>query len=254
VEISGFGNLLQQFEKEIELPGRKIVICGERLGILSESKERKDDKETWKSVFCLFNFSKNYSLEKYLQFEQNEKCMCACFVPRDEGKGFLCFGCVTDFQTYPSLRAQKPCIKVYSYEKDKDPLLNFLYLFPVEDIPTAMEVYLDKLLVGVGRRLVLFEIYSSKLLLKAARLGLASFVNSISVEGEKIITSEVFNSFTVYRLNPVEKSFDYIGEDLLPRFLSTSFLLDGEYGVIAGGDKFGNFFISKFSESTICFT
>jgi hypothetical protein len=62
---------LQQFDKEIELPGRKIVICGERLGILSEGKEKIEDKETWKSVFCLFNSFKNYSLENYLQFEQN---------------------------------------------------------------------------------------------------------------------------------------------------------------------------------------
>jgi hypothetical protein len=50
-------------------------------------------------------------------------------------------------------------------------------------------------------------------------------------------------------LNHIEKSFDYIGEDILPRFISASYILDGNYGVIAGGDKFGNFFVSKFSES-----
>lgn len=126
-------------------------------------------------------------------------------------------------------------------------MLTLLYSFSVEDIPTAMEVYLDKLLVGVGKKLILFDIFASKLLIRAVRASLPSYLNSIVVEGEKIITSELFNSFTIYRLNSIEKTFDYIGEDILPRFISASFILDGNYGVIAGGDKFGNFFVSKFS-------
>lgn len=104
-----------------------------------------------------------------------------CYIPRDTGKGYICFGCVTDYQTYPSLRAQKPSIKVYSYEKEKDTLLTLLYTYAIEDIPTAMEVYLDKLLVGVGKKLILFEIYPSKLLMKAVRPSISSYLNSIAV-------------------------------------------------------------------------
>jgi len=55
------------------------------------------------------------------------------------------------------------------------------------------------------------------------------------------------NSFTLLRHNPLSKTFEYVGEDILPRFISTAHLIDGDYGVIAGGDKFGNFFISKLS-------
>jgi hypothetical protein len=107
--------------------------------------------------------------------------MSICYVPRDAGKGYLCFGCVTDYQTYPTLRAQRPCIKIFSYEKDKDPLLSLLYRFSIEDIPTTMEVYLDKLLVGVGKKLILYDIYSSKLLIKAVRPNLSSYLNNIAV-------------------------------------------------------------------------
>jgi hypothetical protein len=42
-----------------------------------------------------------------------------------------------------------------------------------------------------------------------------------------------------------------VGEDILPRFVSCACLVDGDYGVIAGGDKFGNFFVSKLSERTL---
>jgi hypothetical protein len=59
------------------------------------------------------------------------------------------------------------------------------------------------------------------------------------------------NSFTLFRHNPLNKIFEYVGEDILPRFISCACLIDGDYGVIAGGDKFGNFFVSKLSERTL---
>lgn len=44
IEISGFENLLQQFDKDIEYTGRKIVLCEDRIGVLSENKERRVDR------------------------------------------------------------------------------------------------------------------------------------------------------------------------------------------------------------------
>ena len=90
-----------------------------------------------------------------------------------------------------------------------------------------MEAYLDKLIVGVGKKLMLFEIMAKKLVLLAVREDLRSLVQTISVEGEKIIISEVMNSFTVLRLNIIDKTFDYIGEDILPRYTTATALLDG---------------------------
>ena len=52
-----------------------------------------------------------------------------------------------------------------------------------------MEAYLDKLIVGVGKKLMLFEIMAKKLVLLAVREDLRSLVQTISVEGEKIIIS-----------------------------------------------------------------
>ena len=36
-----------------------------------------------------------------------------------------------------------------------------------------------------------------------------------------------------------------IGQDALGRFTTCACLMDGEGGLMAGGDKFGNFYISK---------
>lgn len=61
------------------------------------------------------------------------------------------------------------------------------------------------------------------------------------------------NSFTLFRHNPQARTFEYVGEDILPRFVTAAQLVDGDYGVIAGGDKFGNLFVSKLSESILSF-
>ena len=44
-----------------------------------------------------------------------------------------------------------------------------------------MEAFFNKLIVGVGRKLMLFEILGSKLVLRAVREGLRSLVQNISV-------------------------------------------------------------------------
>ena len=99
-------------------------------------------------------------------------------------------GTTRNYRSYPSPSSGQSQIKVYeSFQINGETVMNSLFSFPVEDVPSAMEAYLDKLIVGVGKKLILFEILSKKLLLRAVREGLRSLVQTISVEGEKIIIS-----------------------------------------------------------------
>jgi splicing factor 3B subunit 3 len=113
-----------------------------------------------------------------------------------------------------------------------------------------MDVYFSKLLVGVDRKLMLFDIYKQKLVLRASSDTLSSPICSISVYGQKIFLTQIMSSFSVLRINHKTKCFETVGQDFLDRFTTCGCLLDGEAGVMAGGDKFGNFFVSKMSEST----
>jgi hypothetical protein len=40
-----------------------------------------------------------------------------------------------------------------------------------------------------------------------------------------------------------------MGEDTLPRYITTISLIDSENGVIVGADKFGNIFASRITDS-----
>jgi len=70
-----------------------------------------------------------------------------------------------------------------------------------------MEVYDDKLLVGVGKTLKMFDVSKNKLVLRADKGGLGSPINHICSEGEKIFTTQTMNSFTLFRHNPLNKTF-----------------------------------------------
>lgn len=43
----------------------------------------------------------------------------------------------------------------------------FLYSLDIEEIPSALDVYDEKLLVGMGRKLRLYEVTRNKLVLRA---------------------------------------------------------------------------------------
>jgi hypothetical protein len=117
VEISGFGNLLHQVDKELEMPAKKLLVIDDRLGILLESRVKTEEKETWISKFLLMNPLSNYNIEKNLSFGENEKCLSACWLPREDGRNYICFGCAVGVVSYPTLSYTKPTIKVYGYEK-----------------------------------------------------------------------------------------------------------------------------------------
>lgn len=111
-----------------------------------------------------------------------------------------------------------------------------------------MEAYFNKLLIGLGDKLVLFDIYKQKLIARAISDDLSSPVNTISIHGLKIFITQMTSSFSLMKINHKNKCFELIGQDAIDRFVTCSCLVDGEGGLMAGGDKFGNLFVSRITE------
>lgn len=145
-----------------------------------------------------------------------------------EGKNLICFGTCMGHSNFPHPNSRFPSIKVYSYEKsDNEITVSHLFSFPVDGPPTTMDIYFGKLLVGVDRRLMLFDIYKQKLVLRASSDLLTSPLCSINVYGQKIFLTQVMASFSLMRINYKTKCFETIGQDFLDRFTSCGCLLDG---------------------------
>ena len=54
-----------------------------------------------------------------------------------------------------------------------------------------MDTYFNKLLVGVGRRLILFDIYKQKLVARALSDTLSSPICTIHINGQRIFITQV---------------------------------------------------------------
>lgn len=106
----------------------------------------------------------------------------------------------------------------------------------MEDVPYALHGWSEKLLAGIGESLRAYEIGKKKLLRKAELKSLNSPVNSIHSQGERIFATEVADSFHIYKYRAKEQTFYDIADDILPRYITCSALLD--YHTMIGADKF----------------
>lgn len=171
-----------------------------------------------------------------------------------EGKNLVCFGCGFGHSNFAYPANRFPSIRMYSYENfEGKTQVNHLFNFTVDGPPTAMSSYFNKLIVGVGNRMVLFDVFKQKLVERGSSDKLTSPILSIHVEGQKIFITQVTQSFTLMKIDHKTKFFEVIGQDSLERFTTCACLMDGEAGLMSGGDKFGNFFVSKLTESTYNF-
>lgn len=89
-----------------------------------------------------------------------------------------------------------------------------------------MDIYLGKLLVGVEKKLMLFDIFKQKLIVRATSDTLDSPVCSLHVCGQKIFMTQIMESFSLLKINHKSKSFDLVGQDFLERFTTCSCLID----------------------------
>ena len=110
-----------------------------------------------------------------------------------------------------------------------------------------MHGWKGKLLCGVGQNLRAFELGKKKLLRKAEIKSLNSPVNTILPMGDRIFISEMADSFHVMKYRAKEQTFFEIADDILPRWITSSCLLD--YHTIVGTDKFENVFVCRLPAS-----
>lgn len=64
---------------------------------------------------------------------------------------------------------------------------------------------------------------------------------------ERVFTTSQQDSFQLWQLQ--SGSFTLIADDILPRYVSSACIMDDDFGVMAGGDRFGNVFVGKINQS-----
>ncbi len=128
----------------------------------------------------------------------------------------------------------KSCaIRVYVFEER---MLQLQHVTLVEDMIMALCPWKERVLAGVGCNLRGYEIGMKKMLKKAEIKNIESPIRTIHVSKGRVFTSEVADSFHIYKYQDKEQTFVEIADDILPRWSVATALLD--HHTMAGADKF----------------
>ncbi|XP_048747957.1 splicing factor 3B subunit 3-like [Ostrea edulis] len=196
----------------------------------------------WASIIRIINPISGNTLEK-IQLEQNESVHSIAlvkFVSRGDDQ-FVLVGVARDLVLNPrSLTGGF----IYLYQlEDGGETLNLLHKTPVEDVPGAIASFQGRVLIGVGRHLRIYDIGKKKMLRKCENKSIPNFVTGIHTIGNRIVASDIQDSFHFVRYKRQENQLIAFADDTNPRWITASCLLD--YNTVAGADKFGNISIIR---------
>jgi splicing factor 3B subunit 3 len=125
--------------------------------------------------------------------------------------------------------------------------LTFWHTTATDDIPMALEPFQGRsIIAAVGKTLVLYEIGAKKLLRKCELKGFPNLIREVHVNGDRIYVGDIVAAFHMVRYNPTDNSMTIFADETAPRWVTASGVVD--FDTLAGGDKFGNFWVSRLPE------
>lgn len=191
----------------------------------------------WASQIRLLNPISGKTIQK-ICLEQNEAAYSVALV-KFAGRGddqFVLVGTVKELVLNPRSCAGGflHCYQV----QDQGERLELLHKTPVDDVPSAIASFQGRVLIGVGNSLRIYDLGKKKLLRKCENKHIPNFVVSIHTMGNRIVVSDIQESFQFVRYKRQENQLIIFADDTSPRWLTCGTLLD--YNTMAGADKFGN--------------
>ncbi|KAI8815119.1 CPSF A subunit region-domain-containing protein [Cladochytrium replicatum] len=126
--------------------------------------------------------------------------------------------------------------------------LEFMHKTPIEEIPYALCPFQGRLLVGSGKVLRIYDLGKKRLLRKCEAKGFPNTIVQLHTQGDRIIVGDIQESvqFAAYRAR--DNRIITFADDSIPRWTTATTMID--YDTIAGGDKFGNFFVVRLPSET----
>ncbi|KAG2186047.1 hypothetical protein INT43_002485 [Umbelopsis isabellina] len=191
-----------------------------------------------------------------IELEDNEAAFSIALVQfrsnpetADPNEQFVAVGTAKDVTLAPR-SCSSGFIYLYRFvqgEDDQSLKLELVHKTVLDDIPTALLAFQGRLLAGVGKALRIYDIGRKKLLRKCESKGIPNCITTLHTQGDRIVIGDVQESvhYAVYKY--VDNRIIVFADDTTARWISTSTMID--YDTVAGGDKFGNFFVNRLPQS-----
>jgi splicing factor 3B subunit 3 len=165
---------------------------------------------------------------------------------------YLVVGTAVNLNLYPNPQqrvqsAPTGNIRVYQIltNKNRQVQLKFIHSTSIkEGLPQALIPFRGQLLTGVGNTLRLYELGQRQLLRKCElKECTPQRIVTLNSDGNRIYVGDMTHSFHYVKYDATEGTFRLFADDPSPHWLTCAQPLD--YDTVAGGDKFGNIFISR---------
>ncbi|KAI9692634.1 MAG: pre-mRNA-splicing factor rse1 [Bogoriella megaspora] len=178
-----------------------------------------------------------------VDLDSNEAAVSLALVPfaSQDGETFLLVGTGKDMVATPR---SYTCGFIHVYRTSENfRLLTFIHKTQLDHPPYSMVPFTDRLLTGVGRDLMIFDLGMKQLLRKTRMRCGQSNITGIQTQGHRIIISDDRESITYAAYKQGDNKIIPFADDTTARWTTASAMVD--YDTVAGGDKFGNVWLLR---------
>lgn len=223
----------------------------------TEENAQVDEKELgaprgglgkWASCVRIFDVTRSLTHD-VLEFEDNEAAVsiCTCVFHEKGGEVMVIIGTAKDYHLNPRSNSGG-FVHVYRVVPNEEGgfKLQLVHKTQVEEIPFALCPFQGRLLVGLSTMLRIYDLGKKKLLRKCENKNFPNMLTSIWTQGDRIICSDVQESFHFAKYKRTENTLYIFADDVAPRYVTSGVQLD--YDTMAATDKFGNVFIARLPE------
>lgn len=245
LSLERLGDVYNQQQIPLETSPRKFVVHYESGNIVVLMTDRlplligkNDETDRWRSLIKLINPNTG-QVYREVKYESNEAALCIAIATFGTSNATVHVGVAVDYK----LRSQSSSLnEIYTYSlTNRGDTLEFMHKTSCEWIPRAMCAFQERLVVGIGRILRIYDLGKKKLLRKCESKQVPNIVFSITCESNRLFVGDVQESFTFMKYRKSENVLSVFADDTYPRYLVSSGVVD--YNTVAGGDKFGNIFV-----------
>lgn len=206
------------------------------------------EKNRWASCLQVVDFT-NSEVSMSFEFENNE-CLLSLCLAKFKDDEYLMVGATKDLEFSPSSN-NGSLIYTFKIKRDqsKAPGIELLHKTMVDSLPSSLCVFNEKLLVGMGGQLRLYEMGRKQLLRKStSKVDFLRRVNKIHhLGGDIIVVGDSSESVSVLTFDHSKNQFRAFCNDTIKRQITSFEVLDNR--TVIAGDKFGNIFVNRIPKS-----
>lgn len=204
----------------------------------------ENEKGLWASCLQIVNFDAS-EISRTHEFKHNE-CLHSVCLAKIKNEEYLIVGTTQDL-TFSPPSSNGGLMYTFKIRRGLSniPDIEFLHSTKVDSLPTSICVFNEKILVGLGSQLRLYEMGRKQLLRKStSKFEYLKRINLIQhLGGDVIVVGDSIESISFMIFDHSKNQFNAFCNDTAKRQITCFELLDNR--TVIAGDKYGNIFVNR---------